>query len=421
MNTSKLLLLIALSFSSLAQVWEHKGSWDDKHIENFKKWVKTVKKDVVINKESPFYGLGVDCADMVYLFEMMYSIEHKLEYKTTSPSGKKITSLTKRYNKLPEEKRIHSFLQYVFNILSSATLRDNHSYPIEISEISSGDIFHYEKQIRGMRVRHVVMITDVLPNGNFSYIDSSQATKANNIGFFKGEREIPWPLSVRTNKQFYDPPSKISGGFRRLKFSHRIDKENKTLPHFSLEQFKIPKDEFFAKVKETHQTRADTPKEIFLSVADNLCQTLKERRHIALEGFDYYKKKNKCFSFQEFDTFSTPMRDSQIISEINKLEEMKSKNSFKLPSGFCQIKVNKKRKSFKEICSKFTSNEFSSDPYQSLEARWGYEKESKHNCKKFYIPSVAKPKPALFSQAPCLSQGFGRHITPCSNKHPARI
>ena len=314
----KLIIFLTLFLSSnvFAQVWESKAQWNSHHEKKFQKWIKKARNDIVINKKSPYYGLGVDCADLIYLLKIQYSKENKLNYSLYHPKTKSyISNEMDRFNYLPKSKRLKKFVQYIFNITSTSSLRDFNSYPIKISEIKPGDIFHYEKKKKDSIVRHVVIIQEVLDNGNFSYMYSTQATKENNIRYFKNLQNTARPFSKKENMSFYNIPDEFSGGFRRLIFPHNIDKDKKTLPDFSLEQFNLGKN-FAQKVQKTLAKKEDTLFDKSKHKAKNLCKALKERQDIVNEGFVFYKEKQSCLSYREFDTFSTPMRDSEIKQEI---------------------------------------------------------------------------------------------------------
>ena len=87
-----LLFTLAMSVSqiSFAKVWDTTATWDDFYKQSYSDWMKNeVKTDMFTNKNSRYYGIKVDCADVTYALRAVFSYENGLPYKVKNPVYKK--------------------------------------------------------------------------------------------------------------------------------------------------------------------------------------------------------------------------------------------------------------------------------------------------------------------------------------------
>ena len=96
-----------------------------------------------MNEKTPiYYKYSHDCADAVYAMRLIFSYEYKLPFVIHNPSrpGKLISNRKKRWDKLPQEKRVRKFLDYVADMTSTKSLSRD-TYPIALDDIKPGDIY----------------------------------------------------------------------------------------------------------------------------------------------------------------------------------------------------------------------------------------------------------------------------------------
>lgn len=378
---------LLISFNVEAAVWISKNSWNDENEAKYSQWIQSVRQDFVINKHSKYYGYSIDCADAIYFFRAIFSFENSLPFEVYIPHLKRrITNETDLFDKHQEPRRLKEFLNYIFSYTSTSTLRDNDTYPISISSLKPGDIYHYEIKKGEKTVRHAVVIKEILPNGNLSYFYATQAIKRNNSRFFQGKIKKARTLSLKENVMLYNKPGKESGGFRRF---YSRNKKDYSKEQFSLSQ-SLSEQDFFLMVKNTLKKEEETLEDIVNAKIKGLCSSFKDRAEVVEDGSEYRIKIDRCMDFEEFDTYSTPMRDKSIKQEVDFLWNLVLNDKISLEKFFvkikydCPINIQDKSVNFFDVYIKFLFNEYSGDPHQSLLARWGLSEPEVSFCKQYY-------------------------------------
>ena len=142
-NLILFITLISISNIGIAQVWETDSNWNQEYKEDFKLWVKTqVKTDMFSNKDSPYYGIKADCADVTYALRAIYSFENKLPYKVKNPIYRKTHKFEYWSNDIEKfdhyrigTPRLIAFVNFLGASLGTETLHAYDSYPVKLSSI----------------------------------------------------------------------------------------------------------------------------------------------------------------------------------------------------------------------------------------------------------------------------------------------
>jgi len=310
--------------SSYASIWDATNSWTLEAEERYNAWVKSdsVHTKIFQDKNSPYYGIKVDCADTAYALRAIFSFENQLPYKIKNPSyrpGSKtpafFTNEMNNWDKLAKpEARVVGFLNLVGGALGTEQMSLNDTFPLKVKSTTSGDFFMYKINSNGKAIRHAYIIKDVTPVGNFDLIYSTQARKKDDQ-----------PLNLQKNQELSHAPQ-VNWGFKRFRWPEhygttQVSEEN----GYSLEQYEWAKTlserDFFKRVKKTLAQETESDDALIDRRLKDLCSKLKERVDSVKAGYEYSVKIKRCMDYGEYDAYSTPNRDGHIREEISKLEE----------------------------------------------------------------------------------------------------
>lgn len=425
-----LFIIIFCSASSYARVWKDKHEWSMDWEHKYSLWVQSEGLDpkLFISPKSPYYGIEADCADALYIIRAIFSKENHLPFAVIDPSrregGKKRSSYKLISNQInqfdyikDENKRFVHFANFLAASLGSENLRYYDTYPIKLSEIHPGDIFHFMRPNPEKTIRHTLMIKKIHGTGSFDTLYSTQEIKTNNIDYFKHQGVIhPRPLMFREKQTLHHKPIEASGGFRRFIWPRYLMKEFKDFPasfHYSEEQFdlaeKLSSRQFFNHVRSLLQVREETIEEFIDRSLGNICKKIRERAMSVRQAVGYiFDKNGACMNYQEFDTYSTPMRDEEIKRSFmdfrNNLQEKFKSNkkkikkywvdlAFSIIKGesnhaskkFCEVSISNHRKvDIAHFKKRLFDGRISSDPNQPWSVRWGLANPMERDCKVFY-------------------------------------
>ena len=312
------ILLLTFFFGSTAQaaVWKAKNTWDERWENNYQAWVTRYwNEEFFMDEEKPlYYKFEHDCADAVYAMRLIFSYEHNLPFTIHNPTRKKgyISNNLKKWDELPEHKRVRNFLDYIANVGSTTSLKKD-TYPIAMSEIKAGDIY----VAPGVHSYTIVDITDA----GVAEVVYSTTPKA--VRFLDRIESFP----------FYVPEDQknFSDGYRRFVQPQNIKKSLKKQPNYSLEQFVVAKAVKQNYVKFTDilssalGKRKETPKEKSLRLMIALCQYANDRAVYVYDALWHLqkirKKGRQCMNRGEYDSYSTPSRDRRLKAFFNAVGE----------------------------------------------------------------------------------------------------
>jgi len=386
-----------------ASVWNAENEWDSEWETRYRDWVKeSWKEDFFMNPDKPlYYKISHDCADAVYLMRVIFSYENKLPLVINNIHKKgDITNKMKTWDNLPPHKRMRRFMDYVADMTSTQTLK-NDTYPIALADIRPGDIYVSP----GIHSYQIVNITEA----GIAEVMASTTPKA------------PRYLSRYESFPFYVPEDtqRMSDGYRRFKQPKNIHKKMQDQPDFSDEQYRVADavdhnyvgftDAISAKLG----TRKEKPAEKSLRLLMALCMYSNDRGVYVYDALYHIKemrqKGRKCMTRSEYDSFSTPTRDKRLgqffdaVRQHIKSSYHKDKNS---PSQrwaaaifsekpprprdlqeldkFCKVELSLQSgyfMSLRELREKADAGVLVSDPNAPLDYRWGITTEPPYKAK----------------------------------------
>lgn len=312
MFIKKILLLacfmpILWMFASAANaaIWVDENSWDDEWEERYREWVNQYwTEEFFMNPEQPLYNkVEHDCADAGYLMRMVFSYENRLPFIIRNVhKGGFISNKMKKWDRLPQEKRMRKFMDYVADMTSTQTLKLD-TYPVALNDIKPGDVY----VAPGVHSYQIVNITDT----GIAEVMASTTPKAAR------------PLSRYKSFPFYVPEDKHKrDGYRRFISPANIKKSIKKQPGYSEEQFDVADSvgqnyvKFTDVITKKLGTREEKPREKSLRLLTALTMYANDRGVYVYDAQWHLKemraKGRKCMNRSEYDSFSTPGRDKRL-------------------------------------------------------------------------------------------------------------
>lgn len=381
----KILVSLLLSAQIFAQVWESHRKWDDTDIQAFKGWVETsLERDIFSNSESPYYGIKTDCADAIFAYMAIYSLENQLYFQIKLGHNVFIDSDSDRFDHLPQEQRLKALIHYIGSNAGTYALAYYNSYPIALQDISAGDIYIVEWQKNGKTNRHAYLIKSFIPTGHFELYSSTTPVKTRKLALRKG-----MPLHLFSSSPW---------GFKRIAPYYLISKNR---PDYSTEQYKMRSkwgknflgnlSKFIAQIDDDYNTNLERR-------IENVCDMLEGRVREVDAAIQYKSKIGRCMNSSEYYMYSTPSRDSSLLSAMTRLlvgwkkirkialEQIDTDKTQALEYFLGKDKSSESRESLYNLCpikienSSFTMRDFfllkrskkiSSNPNDPLRRRWG--------------------------------------------------
>lgn len=298
-----------------AAVWLSQSEWTATDEEKFNHWVKeNWSRHFFAQPNTVYTGLEVDCADTVYSLRVIYAAQAGLPFAIQDPTGGKtrITNAMTRWDHLPAEIRVRSFLQYLYGIVSTRSL-PNDTYPVAVNRqaiVPGGLILADELS------HHSYTIQDISESGIPHLVFSSRPAKTSLLEMFG------FPSFGFLFQGGLKPER--GAGFRYWRKSSELGIPSFKVTGYSEEQYTLPQGTAWAK---TMQARLALVDEIIEDKLNRLltasCREAKERVAIVQEGVQYLErmKERKCMNAQEFDDYSTPNRDARLKNTLRETEE----------------------------------------------------------------------------------------------------
>lgn len=390
--------VMGLSGNAISAVYESNHDFSPEHEILYSIWVQEkVSHDIFSNPNSPYYGIKTDCADAAFALRAIFAYEQKLSIEFRDNDGQIISEKTKRFDLVTNDelKKLKSFIAYIGENSGSEVLARDNTYPIALKSIRPGDLYITRWiNSKGEDTRHVYIIKEVLPTGDFVLFSSTQPRAIRPLLSRKG-----MPLHLFKERPF---------GFRRF-IEKSNSRENESLEQYQL--VKLGESRFFGMVKDGLKIKEDTLQLNIERRIENICLALKTRKDVvdlALQEKGVLTK--KCFTNLQYEEYSTPSRDNNIIQDIERLRngfksiirsnqinelnsetilslenligENNSTEAFNSMAQLCSIPIELTSKrpikvNIKSFYDRFKAGLISSNPNELIDARWGFEKESK--------------------------------------------
>lgn len=352
------LFLTAAVFSSSAKanVWENQNQWSGEWEQKYKDWLRKTPNVHFFSKEinddgtpNPYYGIRVDCADLVYSLRIIFSYENKLPFamhNPTSPQGALITNSIKRYDKYPDGvPRLKEYLLWIYDIAST------HSLPLDTYSVAFKDVGPGIMIVTTTKNHHSWTIRNISKAGNPTLIYNS--TVGRESGFEVQERQS-WPNSFWVFEPEVDPTDDtksiniyVPGSYAGFRYWRPVDQMNapeNTIPGYSEEQFLVGVANWKAAAQKVLATTVESIDQVVFRLLRDACSDLKQRVAAVNEAEKYkvllaqalasgataaenpyiqdieqdHDKPSdlRCMIGKSFDEFSTPSRDRRLTDAL---------------------------------------------------------------------------------------------------------
>lgn len=360
-----------------AAVWTANRQWTEDDEIAFSRWVDTeLDTAIFTSAASKYYGLRTDCADFVYTARAIYAFENKLPFAVNDPTN---SSNTINNNKTSWDRdsseigRFFAFNNYFHQMLSTSTVHKD-TYPVALNRdvVVPGGIFLFYKY-------HAMLLKRLETSGLPIFVESTVPREARNLYVRFG---IP---AAQFDKM--DNP----GGLRKFKSPQSIKKSEWQFPGYSLEQYelRLSYDTAASWAREVHTrlalgNHAETSQAEMTRHFKTVCDMTKERVNIVQEGVRYRQRVSRPLNASEYDNYSTPSRDQKIkeyfanfIEANNRARasntSIQSAQVILQNANNCPIVFDGSSTiSLWTFYSNMMSGRVSSNPNDSLMARWGF-------------------------------------------------
>jgi hypothetical protein len=378
------LLLIPLA-ESQAAVWPSQHQWNEDWENRFGQWLS---RDFTGNifTTGKYAGTQQDCADAVYFARLVFAYENKLPFVIGDPKGGgTISSETSAFDNLPPPKRFRRFMDQVGNSVSTNTMM-NDTYPIALNRdwFRPGVVAALPRTFKGGTEQpgHDQIVTKVERNGVIHYLKSTVPAKVHK-------------LEHTTLIAFV--PTSSGGSFRYWKQPQHYGRAESSLPGYSTEQYSLKGDneaEYADQLQKRLALVDETKDERLSRLSKEICHQVEQRVPIVDEAWTFKKKiGSRCMTYEEFDSYSTPSRDTKIKKALQYLllsatgsEQGDANSVAKYLSQACgsiQYLPGKQITAVK-FAERLMAGQVSSDPNQPPSVRWGDEDTKDLGCKQYY-------------------------------------
>lgn len=385
-----LLALCALPLASEAAVWTAENSWSKDWEDRYAHWVKTNwDPNFFARPNTPYTGLELDCADVVYSMRVIFAYEHKLPFAMKDPTGGKklLTNEMSRWDQLPQEKRIRQFLLFVYGIGSTQSLPQD-TFPVAVNRdsVRSGALILTDRESH-----HSWTIKEVFATGVPHLIFSSRPAKTTLL-VRQGQPSMEFTFHGKLD------PSRHAG-FRAFRRIEDLGKPVWQSAGYSEEQYKIPAKEWLFAVKKKLALVDESFESLLARALDTACVSAQERVASVNEGLAFLSKLSpgKCMSPSDYDNYSTPNRDMRLRNAFEELRdtlaqvEVDPAGKASVPAALlaragdvmkdnvlpskertCPVEIAPgKSLSLAEVRKRSLEGRLSNNPHDPLEMRWG--------------------------------------------------
>ncbi|WP_157679951.1 hypothetical protein [Bacteriovorax sp. DB6_IX] len=379
----KLLFSLLLCAQISAAIWKSERPWQEADMLNFREWVKSeLNRDIFSNPDSPYFGIKTDCADAIFAYMAIYSLENQLYYQVKLSHDTIIDSDSPRFDHLEQRERLKALIHFIGSNAGTYALAYYNSYPVGLKDIQAGDIYITEWIKNGQANRHAYLIKDFLPTGHFILYSSTTPVKVRTLAKREG-----MPLHLF---------SAAPWGYKRIAPYYLI----KTAQDKSNQQYDLLKKwgkNFHNNLSKLLATEDDNYDLNLNRRLGNICDMMKTRIEEVNSSLVYQQRINRCMNATEYYMYSTPSRDSSLQSAMTRLlvgwknirkqdisidpstysaleyfyGKDKSSDAKKELYAKCPVSVMDSPITMRDFFMLKRANRISSNPNDSLASRWG--------------------------------------------------
>ena len=392
-------LVIAFAAQANAAVWTNTQQWSPANEQAYQNWVRIYWTKNVFNQPGPLQGVILDCADAVYSMRLLYSYENKLPFGVKDPSSNRVISndMSRFDNISDPDKRAHAFALYLYDILGTTSLaEDSYAVALNRSSVHSGVFLktdkgsHHSWTVRDLDRAGVPFLLFASRPAHTTLLDRHYFPT---MGFLWGQQDAngnPINANLQDNG---DPAAAV--GFRMYRYKEDLLKPEYQVPGYSTEQFSMKKILWSKYAQRALQISAETPEELSTRLLGEACKESSDRTSVVQSALKAQASRGSsyCFNAVEYDDLSTPSKDSRARGVFDELKSTFHRNSSSLSPAtrakvqavvnatdnvnYCPIRISSST-TLTLGQSIQLSSKWSSNPNDTLRARWGLEGRSSH-------------------------------------------
>jgi hypothetical protein len=417
------MLIGLLSLPVAAAIWETKQQWNDQWEDRFSDWVRKSYGKHFFTK-GKYANIPHDCADSTYYARLIFAYENKLPFLIKDPRypnrekiiaehrkvyeenyGKSpfatinemISNDMKFYDDLPEAERLRRFMKFVGDVVGTNSLMED-TYPIKVDrkwfrpgvvaalpriESKLNPLFFGDGNSDDAIVSagHAQIVTDVDQFGVIHYLKSTVPAKIQDFQHTTLNSFVPGPKG---------------GSFRYWRQPQHYGKPESALPGYGIDQYDF-KGVFEDAVRERLALQQEEKGTRLKRLAGEVCQQVKDRVSVVEEAWQYKQKiGSRCMDFKEFDSYSTPSRDTKIEKALGYLIHSAGGGASAKGKDLSQVAeyleqacgsieyLPGKKITAARFAERLMAGKVSSDPNQNPAVRWGDKDSEDLGCKQFY-------------------------------------
>ncbi|MBT3235749.1 MAG: hypothetical protein HN353_07345 [Bdellovibrionales bacterium] len=328
------ILLTVCSPLAYGEVWQAENQWNRDFELKYSQWVSSsaVHREIFAAPDSPYYGVAVDCADLIFAIRAIFAFTHSLPFAIKLSENDIITNQEAWFDGIKDPiRRLKTFIDYFLDDSGTEQLAKLNSYPIDPATLQAGDIYITQwKNDRKVMVGHGYLIKNVLSTGYLHLLYSTTP-------------RTPRILLERFGMPYRLPLDNTYWGFRRLFTPQQL------IPHdsvaepanISFRQYEILKETpalFFNYIRDLLKVEDEQMSESIIRQARNLCGQLVQRIslvNLSLEQLGVGG--HRTTSPHEYELYSTPDLDKSIYLGIKDL--IKQSNSLNIRSATTMVQI----------------------------------------------------------------------------------
>ncbi len=376
----KISFMFILPLVANAQMWTTKNNWNESWEKQYEFWIlNDVKDNIFITG-----NIATDCADAVIALRLIFSREHQLPFYFNLSDGKVATNLSKTEFgtsdlslKWFDDIRFKKFLKDVLTKSSSKTLLHN-SYSVGINNKSlrAGAFFIHDYE----NSRHVEIVSKVDWSGRSQVLTMMSST-------------VPAEVrTLRTYPFYYSTyPNINKSGFMKFKWAYETNDQQKIvqldkMPDYSNEQYEMKSNykSFDAAISFKilgYEIKNDVKiHELF----EALLLKINQRVLLVNQGYEACRVSKCAEGSDRYYDYSTPSRDGSIGYTVLLIDQIINSEiadgSYEAVSAIYQtylsmdVKIsNNQSLRLYDILSLWKSGQYSSNPNDSIQKRWGQQ------------------------------------------------
>lgn len=319
---SFLVFLTLFNFQATAQVWKNQNEWSTLWEERYSAWVqkswhrhKFATTHLEDGSPNPYYGLKMDCADTVYAMRIIFSYENKLPFVVVDPTSprRRLSNEMGRWNHQRDEiKRLHHFIHYMFNMLSTRSLpTDTYPVALNLESIRPGQLI-----LTTPKNHHSWTIKDVLPMGVPWLVFNSRIGAGSSLVL---QERKSWP-----NPYWFfegNPGPTGHAGIRAFKWPEHLGLPTWEVPGYSEEQYQIPIEKWLATAQKRLAVSIETADQELDRLLQTVCEGISSRVTVVNEALYHFTKNPHCMTYEQYDNYSTPNRDRRVYDDLRALRQ----------------------------------------------------------------------------------------------------